>query len=427
MSSTYITARWYNNTLPSDWLDDYSTESDVLSDEVTRYELSESQWDRFLSRDVVASKTRLHYYLLRDIEGRDFDTISSALFNWESGGFTRPNTQLSGTAIADSNLYLFYNNRISEEIVGVVVLRPHTNFVVIRVSEDEFADTVYKQLATMLGYDVDDPVRPAFDAEYHKIFEEDIVDRYRRLWIELGKEADQRVNKIQFISERGENARQSDRVSEILSLSGANIYGGQVEASGFGITQRRSFFFNWKHKRVTFQSRPNEATKLEISGALDRIRSITLTPPVDRILRIGEIPIRTEVYEGQYASTWRDRLELKDFADNCTQLDVPNNASVIVYLPEGEGTMMSFREFQEEPPESSIFVRVNGRESSYTWELLQEQSRDQTDVMLGVISGDDQPKRLADAFSQFTASDFTDAAATTMQDLLQTPSEEVEE
>ncbi|WP_195893090.1 hypothetical protein, partial [Halopiger djelfimassiliensis] len=109
---------------------------------------------------------------------------------------------------------------MGEEIAGVVVLRPHTDLVVVRVSEDEFADTVFQRLATMLGYAVDEPVRPAFDAVYHEIFEEDVVDRYRRLWIELEKETDQRVNKIQFISESGEDARKSDRVTEILSLSG---------------------------------------------------------------------------------------------------------------------------------------------------------------------------------------------------------------
>ncbi|WP_154658663.1 hypothetical protein [Halopiger djelfimassiliensis] len=88
---------------------------------------------------------------------------------------------------------------------------------------------------------------------------------------------------------------------------------------------------------------------------------------------------------------------------------------------------MSFREFQERPPELSIFVRVNGRESSFTWERLREQSPDEAAAMIGVISGDGQPKRLADAFSQFTDSNFTDAATTTLQDLLQTPSVEIEE
>lgn len=428
MSDLDITIRWYDEKFPSEWLDEnFFTKSDTESDKVNHYELSKGQWDQFLTRGDIADKNRLHYYLFPDLDGRNFETITSALFDWESQRSSQPYTHLLGAALVNSYLYLFFDSGISEEITGVVVLRPNTDLVVVRTSEDDFADTVYQHLATMLGYSVDESVRPVFNDTYHETFEEGVIERYKRLWIELSNEADQRVNKIQFISESGENARKSERVTEILSLVGAKIYAGQVEASGFEFTQQRSFFFSWKHKRVTFQSRPNESTKLEVSETLDRIRSITLTPPVDRILRIGDTSIRTEVYADQFSSTWHDSLQLSEFITRCAQLEVPDDSSVIVYFDDGGGKTMSFGELQQNPPESSTFVRVNGRESTFTWERSREQSDDEIASMLGVISGDSQPERLADAFIQFTARDFADAATTTLQDLLQTSSMEFEE
>ncbi|WP_423746632.1 hypothetical protein V5735_19090 [Haladaptatus sp. SPP-AMP-3] len=411
-----------SNTLYNRLKTPSSTSETKLRPDLTRLTLSRDKWNEILTTNLAHDLNRLHYYQPPRANHHDLQALGKHVFTTELGNFHDHPLELAASVYDDTYLYIFLTKQGTDnDIAAIAVFRPNANVFTIRVREDDQAASAFHRLKE----DFQDPSehyrgpkenQPEFDGRFHTQFETDLVDRYDRIWIAFSDyPTDNVLNKVQFLAEGQNNAKESTHVTNILSEEGTKIYGGRVEASGLALTTPRTFFFNWFERRITFQQRPSEQTKLEISDSLLRIYDRMLSPPLDRILSPGTAPIRVEFYDNRTAATWQGYTTLRGFLDHATeQLD--GHSQTITYHEEGTPTVTELANLREEPPNDVTFVRVGGEQQTLTWEP--NTTGDGNQCVFGLISGV-HSTNLASLYEQTVEGAFSKRAAETIADISQ--------
>lgn len=361
-----------------------------LQSNLTKLSITRKGWDDVLGSSPAHEINRLHYYQLPGLSYHSPRELGEQVFTSELGNFRDHPYELAAKVFDGTYLYVFLRKQTTDDsIAAIAVFRPNSDVFAIRVREDDLATTVFNRLRQDFevpseDYRGPDGDQPAFNKRFHTQFENDLVDRYDRIWIAFDEETtDDVLNKIQFLADGQNDAKDSDYVKNVLSDEGTKIYGGRVEASDLALTDPRTFFFNWDQKRVTFQQRPNERTKLEISDSLIRVYDRVLSPPLDRVLNPGTTAVRVEFYEDRNAATWQTYTSLSQFRHYAIER-LGEDAQTIVYYEEGRPTVTELSSFDGEIPEQLTFVRVEGEQQALTWEP--EATEDENRYTIGLVS-----------------------------------------
>ncbi|WP_049998792.1 hypothetical protein [Halococcus sediminicola] len=271
-------------------------------------QLSDGQLNTLIDQFKYAGRQTVNYFIIVGISDHEFDrVIDSCRKNMVQNGESDLRTPyLAHDETMNEKLYLSFgyeeSSKTRDPVTGlhneqistnrcVAIIRPDTDLVEVRGSDDYMPATICRQMAESLGLTKDEQVYPPnFGIEFQKEFGDELVDKYYNLKVRVDDEAGSTVDTIQFRSKTDKNgerkdARDDSRVSKELNERGGEITMGYVE-----LDDSSKFHINREESKLSFRRIEMEQKLNEVTEVINNVLEETGEYPQRKLQGLRNVP-----------------------------------------------------------------------------------------------------------------------------------------
>lgn len=272
--------------------------------------LDDDQIDRLIQEYKFAGKQSINYFVITGISDKNFDATSrevkssTPVSKEEVKAVREP--YIATSDVLGDKLYLSFGYLESqgdvdpktgietiEEIRGrcVAVIRPDTDLVAVRCSDESMAKKAANQISSSLNVERESAsYRPDFGWEFEERFREELVEKYYSLKIRINDKEGRTVETIRYSSktdEQGErqDAREDADVKHQLENHGGDIRMGYVE-----LKSGSKFYMNRDKSKISFIAYEREKSISEITEVIDDVLRQTGEYPQRKLQRVDDVP-----------------------------------------------------------------------------------------------------------------------------------------
>lgn len=271
-------------------------------------QLSDNQLNALINEFKYAGRQTVNYFIVVGISDHGFERITDVcqqeMAMTDDPGLRNP--YLAQEEEMHDKLYLSfgykYANKTRDPVTGlsdeqistdrhVVILRPETDLVEVRGSDDYMPTTICREMANSLGITKDEQVYPPnFGIEFQKKFGDELVEKYYNLKVRVDDEEGSTVDTIQFRSKTDENGERKDarddaRVSKELEERGGEITMGYVE-----LDDGSKFHINREESKLSFRKVEMEHKLNEVTEVINNALRETGEYPQRKLQGLGNVP-----------------------------------------------------------------------------------------------------------------------------------------
>ena len=271
-------------------------------------QLSDDQLQSLIAEFKYAGRETLNYFIVVGLSDHGFERIlrkcERSIVSEEEAEIRDP--YLANKEEMRGKLYLSFGYDVADTSRNpatglqetrtktercVAIIRPDTDLVEVRGSDDYMPATVCREIAEALGITKDKNVYPPnFGIKFQKRFGDELVEKYYNLKVRVDDEGGSTVDTIQFRSKTDENgerrdARDDDRVSKELDERGGEITMGYVE-----LDDGSKFHINREESKLSFRKVEMERKLDEVTEVINRVLRETGEYPQRKLQGLGNVP-----------------------------------------------------------------------------------------------------------------------------------------
>jgi len=272
--------------------------------------LSDSQVAQLIREYKFAGKQSINYFVVTGISDKRFEDISDEIESAtpvskeQVAEFREPYLAISETL--QDKLYLSFGYLESkgdtdpktgietdEQIRGrcVAVVRPDTDLVAIRCSDENMAKKVGTQIASSLNVERESAsYRPDFGWEFQERFSEELVEKYYSLKIRVNDVEGRTVETIRYSSKTNEDGERQDASEDKDVVRQMEEHGGDIRMGYVELKNGAKFYLNRDKSKISFIAFEREETISEITEVIDNVLEQTGEYPQRKLQRIGDVP-----------------------------------------------------------------------------------------------------------------------------------------
>jgi hypothetical protein len=270
---------------------------------------SSEELEDLINEYKYAGEQSLNYYVVTGVSDNDFDELAEELRldlprSQEEVGIREP--YFAGAEKLKGNLYLSfgYNESTKDtdpesgvqsyvQIRGrcVAVVRPQTDLVSIRCTDENMAKKVANRIGSALNIERDSTAYPPqFGHEFEERFRNELIEKYHTLKIRIDDQQGRTVNTIEYSAKTDEEGEKKDAREDSDVARQIDEHGGDIRMGYVELKNGSKFYMNRDKSKISFIKCESEAQINEITEVFDDVLRETGEYPQRKLEGLRNVP-----------------------------------------------------------------------------------------------------------------------------------------